>query len=88
MRPSTAKARAIYVPEGKEPKHSTAPPYAPSPLAPPALGAFGPRAKDRPLCPECGADEARQRGGHHNGFGYWKCSGCEHGWKTVTKGAS
>ena len=40
------------------------------------------RAKDRPICPQCGQDEARTAGGgQHNGRIRWKCLGCGHAWR-------
>ena len=44
------------------------------------------RAKDRPLCPECGLDGARtSAGGIRRNARYWRCGECGHKWKVMTE---
>jgi transposase-like protein len=44
------------------------------------------RAKDRPLCPECGLDGARTNaGGIKSKARYWRCGECGAKWKVMTE---
>jgi transposase-like protein len=44
------------------------------------------RAKDRPLCPECGLDGARTNaGGIKSKARYWRCGECGAKWKVLTE---
>ena len=43
------------------------------------------RAKDRPLCPKCGQDEARCNGGRNKRSRYFHCHACDHRWSEPKK---
>ena len=46
------------------------------------------RSKDRPLCPLCGADEARTTSGKRAGRVSWLCHACRHAWRNPPPGTA